>query len=120
MGCYPPPAVDETHAWITDFITDTAHHASPHYTVEGVIYDFRQVTKFESAASSQLANIDSYSLQTMAMALLVANGMQEQLVKMMMKASTGVFHKRIVHSLEDALAFVHEFNVSQRYLSPVS
>jgi hypothetical protein len=85
----------------------------------GSIYDFRRVQKFNlgnltvvQQKSTQLNRKEDFSNH--AVALLVDTVYQESMVKTAMQISPGQARKRIVHSMEEALAFVESFHENRR------
>jgi hypothetical protein len=85
----------------------------------GSIYDFRRVQKFNlgnltvvQQKSTQLNRKEDFSNH--AVALIVDTLYQESMVKTAMQISPGQARKRIVHSMEEALAFVESFHEKRR------
>lgn len=81
----------------------------------GSIYDFRPVKKFNlgnlsvvQQKSSQLNRKEDFSNH--AVALIVDSFYQESMVRTTMHVTTGQERKRIVHSMEEALAFIDSFH----------
>ena len=81
----------------------------------GSIYDFRQVRKFNlgnlttvQQKSTQLNRKEDFSHH--AVALIVDTFYQESMVRTAMQISPGQDRKRIVHSMEEALAFIESFH----------
>lgn len=81
----------------------------------GSIYDFRDVTQFDNAnlfstqrQSKTLNQQTDFSNHPVAM--LVANNIQEEYVRMTMTITPGQNRKRIVFSPEEGLAFIEIFH----------
>ncbi len=83
--------------------------------VHGSIFDFRDVTNFESYSLSTVMN-ESRKLNMkmdfshVPVALLVGSGLQEQMVRVVMKVTPQDHRKAIVHSEEEAWAFIEAWN----------
>ena len=86
--------------------------------VRGAVLDFRPVERWEkgnvSVAQGQSYRINTkLDLSRMPMAMIVRTAFQEQMVRFSMKATPGEERKRIVHSMEEALAFIASFHVDK-------
>jgi uncharacterized protein YggU (UPF0235/DUF167 family) len=81
----------------------------------GGIFDFRQVKKFHSSNVSTVQRTSTnlnvnYDMSHIAVAL-IANGLQqENTVRISMRVTPQEHRKRIVNSVEDAMAFITEFH----------
>ncbi len=85
----------------------------------GSIYDFRPVKKFNlgnlaivQQKSTQLNRKDDFSNH--AVALIVETFYQESMVRTAMQITPGQDRKRIVRSMEEALAFIDSFQNKRR------
>jgi hypothetical protein len=105
----------DVYRWIIELASTP--QAAENSEVRGSLYDFREVTDFQQYSlstvqreSRQLSfNID---VSKIPVALLVNSLMQEQMVSVGMKITTGEHRKRIVHSEEAAFAFFEEFHTA--------
>ncbi len=83
--------------------------------IYGAIFDFREVTNFESYTlstvmrESKKANM-KFDFSHVPVALLVGSGLQEQMVRVTLKVSPQDFRKRIVRSEAEAKAFIDEWH----------
>ena len=101
--------------WAARLAVDTEEVAKS----RGSIYDFRPVKKFNlgnlavvQQKSTQLNRKDDFSNH--AVALIVDSFYQESMVRTTMHVTPGQDRKRIVHSMEEALAFVDSFHNKRR------
>ena len=81
----------------------------------GTIYDFREVTSFQrdnSAAVFKQSTTLNTTVDTTKhpAALIVGNYVQEHAVKLTMRITPQEERKRIVHSQQEALAFINAWN----------
>jgi hypothetical protein len=86
--------------------------------IRGGIYDFRLVTDFNKG-NLATANRESRSfnvkvdVSSVPAALIVNTLFQEQMVKVSMQITPGQERKRIVKSMDDAVAFIKQFQKRQ-------
>ncbi len=101
----------EVYAWIGRLIV--AAHGNVQLAL-GSIYDFREVTQFDSLTlsttqrGSQTVNRDA-ELRYHPVALIVKTPFQREYVRLTMKVSPQEDRKKIVETPEDAEAFIHAF-----------
>ena len=81
----------------------------------GSIYDFREVTEFKrdnSAAAFRQSTTLSTTVDTSnhPVALIIENFIQERAVKLIMRITPQEERKRIVHSQQEAVAFINAWN----------
>jgi hypothetical protein len=108
-GELTPAVTSQAYAWLG--------RAKPELLklIRGSIFDFRKVTIFNTGNLSTLqrksrelnAEIKEYQIPV---AMLVANLYQEKMVYISSKISPGEDRKRIVKSVDAALAFLEEYN----------
>lgn len=106
--------VTETlYAWVRSLLP----HIGPDAT-RGVIFDFRQVTRFHQgnleASRKQSVTINQEAdNSTHCVALIVDNFYQEQLVSVSMNLTPGEKRKRIVRSMDEALAYIETWHAGR-------
>jgi hypothetical protein len=86
--------------------------------IRGGIYDFRQVKDFNngnlSTAHRESRNFNvKVDVSSIPAALLVETFLQEQMVKVSMQITPGQDRKRIVKTMDDAVAFIDQFRKQQ-------
>lgn len=110
----------DVYAWIGRLIA--AAQGNIHLAL-GSIYDFRDVTRFDSLTlstaqrSSQNINRD-VELRYHPVALIVKTPFQREYVRLTMKVSPQEDRKKIVESIEDAEKFIAEFCEKYREFIP--
>lgn len=104
----------EVYAWINNLIEGYGVE-----TVRGAIFDFRLVTKFPPdnmrtvQRTSSTLNV-KYDMSHIPVALLVRDFQQEQQVRLTTRITPQETRKRIVHSPDEAHAFIQEFHQSRK------
>jgi hypothetical protein len=104
-----PEITAKVYEWVNSTSTPVDVEQS-----RGSIYDFRTVKRFS------LGNLPTVQQKSLEMnrkddlshhpvALLIDNFYQESMVKTAMQMTPGQERKRIVHSIEEAYAFINEF-----------
>jgi hypothetical protein len=83
--------------------------------VRGSIYDFREVTDFQSyslsAVQRESRNLNvTLDVSSIPVALLVTNKLQETMVRVAMQVTPQEYRKRIVFSEAEAIAFFEEWH----------
>src|SRR5690606_35390821 len=86
--------------------------------IRGGIYDFRHVTHFENANLATIQRTSTslnttFDMSHIALALVVGTLIQERLILVSMKVTPTEKRKRIVHSYQDAFAFIEEFHAQR-------
>ncbi len=99
----------DVYAW-TGRVADKVNVKNIHTA----IYDFRRVSRFDHTNTRKIGQSSgqlnvSYDFSHVAVALLVRDSSQEQIVRMMMHLTPQEKRKRIVKSLVEARAFLDEF-----------
>lgn len=110
-GVLTPDVTHIVYAWIGELIQQVNGDLSGVY---GSVYDFREVTDFDSR---NLTSVQRESSQVLVkadfsnhpVALVVDTMKQEQFVKLFMKLTAQEERKRIVHSVEGGLQFIRLF-----------
>ncbi|RMG83054.1 MAG: hypothetical protein D6712_13680 [Chloroflexi bacterium] len=111
---YRGPMTADLTIRVYRWIAELAKIISPQ-DVHGGIFDFRDVTNFESYSLSTVMN-ESRKLNMkmdfshVPVALIVSSGLQEQMVRVVMKVTPQDHRKAIVHSEEEAWTFIEEWN----------
>jgi hypothetical protein len=113
-GEISPQVTAQVYGW-------QAQHSRPEILkmLRGSIYDFRNVTKFNPGNLSTIQR-KSRELNTtiqeyhIPVALLVSNFYQEQMVRVSSQISPNEERKRIVKSVEEAIAFFNQYNEKKR------
>lgn len=86
--------------------------------MRGGIFDFRQVTQFDTANLSTVQRTsgklnNNFDFSFVPIALLVASPYQEQFLRVSMKITPQEQRKRIVKTEAEALTFINSFHQSQ-------
>lgn len=108
-----PDITVRVYQWMTDLI-----HEIGVQNVLGGVFDFRNVQKIHEA-NTQVARSQSKTmnqqidLSRVAVALIVGNLFQEQMVKVSMKLTTHSERISVVFSEQEAFDFIREFHASQ-------
>jgi hypothetical protein len=76
--------------------------------LRGIVYNFRQVTAFDSPSSTQRQPA-KYDLSRIPTAMITRDLYQERLLRVTLSLSPQKC-QRFVHTMPDALAFVEQFN----------
>jgi hypothetical protein len=117
-GVLTPDVTAQVYKWLGEVIQQHPQEAT---RARGSIYDFRQVTGFDSrnltSAQRQSQQFNAkVDLGNHPVALLVDTLMQEQILRVELKISPGQDRKRIVHSEGEALAFIASFHPANETL----
>jgi hypothetical protein len=109
-GTLTPAATAAVYTWIGCLLNvyGVAH-------ARGSIYDFREVTNFMvgnlTAAQNQSYQLnEQFDLRAHPVALLVNNIYQRAMVKAALNVTPQQDRKRLVHSMEGALAFIEQWH----------
>jgi hypothetical protein len=110
-GLLSPDVTAQVYRWLGNMIQTNPVEAAK---AVGSIYDFRQVTGFDSrnltSAQRQSQQLNTKAdLSSHPVALIVQSMMQEQMLKVELKISPQQTRKRIVRSDAEALAFINSF-----------
>jgi hypothetical protein len=111
-GVLTPDTTTQFYRWLGELIQ---RRPADVVRARGSIYDFRQVTGFDSRNLTS-AQRQSQQLNTKAdmsshpVALLVDTRLQEQILHVELKISPQQDRKRIVHSEDEAYAFIASFH----------
>lgn len=102
------------YGWVKDLLPLIGENAT-----RGVIYDFRQVTRFtrdnlhtsrnESNKINQERDMSNHPLT-----MIVENTYQEQMVKISMQLTPIEERKRIVYSMEDAMDYIEQWHEERK------
>lgn len=112
-GVLSPDVTAQVYKWMAESVQQMDIKL-----VRGGIYDFREVTDFNKG-NLATANRESRSFNTkvdvssIPAALIVSTLFQEQMVKVSMQITPGQDRKRIVKSMDDAVAFIKQFQKRQ-------
>jgi hypothetical protein len=109
-GTLDSTATNQLYDWVKELLTMIGPDAT-----HGVIFDFRDVVNFVQGnlvtAQRQSKAINQTSDQSNhPVALIVATLHQEQMVRVSMRVSPLEHRKRVVHSLDEALAYIEEWH----------
>jgi hypothetical protein len=107
-----PEVSTQFYGWLLAGIMQFPNEISQ---ARGSVYDFRAVTQFDNASLSSTQR-DSKIINQQAdfskhpVALLIANPIQEEYVRLTIAITPGSNRKRVVYSPEEALAFIEIFH----------
>ena len=109
-GILTPQVTAQFYQWLGKMI-----QSHPHLVGEalGSIFDFRQVTKFDNrnltSAQRQSQQVNAQvDLSHHRVAMIAANMLQEQILRLELKISPQQTRKRIFRSEEEAFAFINQ------------
>jgi hypothetical protein len=111
-GVMTPDVTAVMYRWLMAMIEEGTHDI---HETRGAVYDFRDVTEFSasnigtSQRQSQQANTKT-DMSHIPVALVTKNLMQTEWVRLTMKITPGQDRKRIVKSMDEAMAYFEEFH----------
>lgn len=114
-GVLTPDVTTQMYRWLGDLIQ---RRPADVVQAKGSIYDFRQVTGFDSrnltSAQRQSQQFNNkIDMTNHPVALLVDTLMQEQILRVELKISPQQDRKRVVHSEAEALDFIASFHPTE-------
>jgi len=113
FGILGSEASTAAYAWLEDLINDVGVDA-----IRGEIFDFTQVTQFRpdnlinARRHSKMLNLRT-DTENMPVAMIVKDMVQEEILRGPMRNVPENKRKRIVHSEDEAYAFIDEFHDKQ-------
>lgn len=112
QGVLSPEVTSQFYGWLINLMKE-----NPALVAEarGSIYDFRQVTDFQSKNITTARRESSSVTQTAdvrdhPVALVVESKLQERMVESTMRITQQTDRKRVVHTIEEAKAFIDDWH----------
>jgi hypothetical protein len=119
-GIMTPDVTAQFYTWLLQSLAERPGLVE---TARGSVYDFRKVARFENknltAAQRESQNLSQrFDVSHIPVALIVGSLYQEQLLRVTMQIQQGQERKRIVRSVDEALAFFNEYHRQLRLRQP--